>query len=43
MLSGLLGSAITPAITVWLLDVTGKSDSMAWYIAGSAVLSLIAL
>lgn len=43
MLSGLLGSAITPAITVWLLDVTGQSDSIAWYIAGAAAASLIAL
>lgn len=43
MLSGLLGSAITPAITVWLLDLTGRSDSIAIYIAVSAVLSFIAL
>ena len=43
MLSGLLGSAITPAITVWLLDVTGQSDSVAWYIAASAALSFTAL
>lgn len=43
MLSGLLGSALTPAITVWLLDVTGQSSSIAWYILGSAILSFIAL
>lgn len=43
MLSGLLGSAITPAATVWLLDVTGQSDSMAWYIAAAAALSLVCL
>ncbi|MFF8817493.1 MULTISPECIES: MFS transporter [Leucobacter] len=43
MLSGLLGSAITPAITVWLLDLTGQSDSIAWYIAAAAVLSFVAL
>lgn len=43
MLSGLLGSAITPAITVWLLDVTGQSDSIAWYVAGAAAASLVAL
>lgn len=43
MLSGLLGSAITPAITVWLLDLTGQSDSIAWYIAAAAALSFIAL
>lgn len=43
MLSGLLGSAITPAITVWLLDLTGQSDSIAWYIAAAAALSFVAL
>lgn len=43
MLSGLLGSAITPAISIWLLDLTGESSSIAWYIAASAVLSFIAL
>lgn len=43
MLSGLLGSAITPAVTVWLLNLTGQSDSIAWYIAASAALSFVAL
>ena len=43
MLSGLLGSAITPAVTVWLLNLTGQSDSIAWYIAASAGLSFVAL
>jgi metabolite-proton symporter len=43
MLSGLLGSAITPAITVTLLSITGQSSSIAWYVGGAAVLSLIAL
>ena len=43
MLSGLLGSAITPAITVWLLDLTGKSDSIAWYVAAAAACSFVAL
>ncbi|MFB8189316.1 MFS transporter [Microbacterium sp. NPDC055988] len=43
MLSGLLGSAITPAITVALLSITGQSSSIAWYVGGAAVLSLIAL
>lgn len=43
MLSGLLGSAITPAITVWLLNLTGQSDSIAWYIAAAAALSFVAL
>lgn len=43
MLSGLLGSAITPAITVWLLSVTGQSSSIAWYVLVAALISLIAL
>lgn len=43
MLSGLLGSAITPAITVWLLSLTGQSSSIAWYIAIAALISLVAL
>ena len=43
MLSGLLGSAITPAITVWLLDLTGQSSSIAWYIIVAAGLSFAAL
>lgn len=43
MLSGLLGSAATPAITVALLAATGQSSSIAWYVMGAAALSLIAL
>lgn len=43
MLSGLLGSAITPAITVWLLDLTGSSASVAWYVTGAAAISFVAL
>ncbi|MEV7085446.1 MFS transporter [Streptomyces sp. NPDC093085] len=43
MLSGLLGSAATPAITVWLLSLTGDSASIAWYILGAALVSLTAL
>ncbi|NMR28197.1 MHS family MFS transporter [Arthrobacter sp. SF27] len=43
MLSGLLGSAATPAITVALLAATGQSSSIAWYVMGAAVLSLVAL
>ncbi|MDQ8702531.1 MFS transporter [Streptomyces sp. LHD-70] len=43
MLSGLLGSAATPAITAWLLTLTGSSSSIAWYILGAASLSLLAL
>ncbi|MGW7540487.1 MFS transporter [Streptomyces sp. NPDC054770] len=43
MLSGLLGSAATPAITAWLLTATGNSSSIAWYVLGAAALSLLAL
>ncbi|MFE5844295.1 MFS transporter [Streptomyces niveus] len=43
MLSGLLGSAATPAITVWLLSLTGDSSSIAWYILSAALISLTAL
>jgi MFS family permease len=43
MLSGLLGSAATPMVTTALLNWTGKGSSVAWYMMGSAVLSLIAL
>ncbi|RJG09089.1 MFS transporter [Pseudomonas cavernicola] len=43
MLSGLLGSAATPLVTTWLLAMTGKGSSVAWYMIGSAVISLIAL
>ncbi|GGU10360.1 MFS transporter [Nocardioides albus] len=43
MFSGLLGSAITPAVTVALLEATGRSSSIAWYACGAAVASLIAV
>ncbi|MCY1516663.1 Glycine betaine/proline/ectoine/pipecolic acid transporter OusA [compost metagenome] len=43
MLSGLLGSAATPLVTTALLSMTGKGSSVAWYMVGSAVVSLIAL
>lgn len=43
MLSGLLGSAATPAITVALLAATGQSSSIAWYVMGAAAVSLVAL
>ncbi|SCX35117.1 MFS transporter [Agrobacterium rosae] len=43
MLSGVLGSALTPFITTWLLSVTRSGASVAWYMIGSAVLSAIAL
>lgn len=43
MLSGLLGSAATPAITLWLLSLTGNSSSIAWYILAASAASLIAL
>jgi len=43
MLSGLLGSALTPAVTVALFEATGRSSSIAWYVAGAALLSLVSL
>lgn len=43
MLSGLLGSAATPLVTTALLSWTGKGSSIAWYMIGSAVVSLVAL
>lgn len=43
MLSGLLGSAATPLVTTALLSMTGKGSSIAWYMIGSAIVSLIAL
>lgn len=43
MLSGVLGSAMTPIITTWLLSATGTGSSVAWYMIGTAVLSGVAL
>jgi len=43
MLSGVLGSAATPFVTTWLLATTGKGSSVAWYMIGTAILSIIAL
>jgi metabolite-proton symporter len=43
MLSGVLGSALTPVITTWLLSATGSGASVAWYMIGSALLSAVAL
>ncbi|ORM90854.1 MFS transporter [Pantoea septica] len=43
MLSGLLGSATTPIVTTALLSWTGKGSSVAWYLIGSALISLLAL
>lgn len=43
MLSGLLGSAITPAVTVWLLTLTGQSSSIGIYVCVTALISLVAL
>ncbi len=43
MLSGLLGSATTPIVTTALLSWTGKGSSVAWYMIGSALISLVAL
>lgn len=43
MLAGLLGSAITPVATTALLNATGQGSSVAWFMIGSAVVSLVAL
>lgn len=43
MLSGLLGSAATPIITTALLSMTGHGSSVAWYMMGSSLLSVVAL
>jgi MFS family permease len=43
MLSGLLGSATTPVVTIALLNATGSSISVAGYAVGAAIASLIAL
>ena len=43
MLSGVLGSAATPIVTTALLSLTGSGVSVAWFMIGSAALSLIAL
>ncbi|ALV45205.1 MFS transporter [Arthrobacter alpinus] len=43
MLAGLLGSAITPVVTTALLNATGEGSSVAWFLIGSALVSLVAL
>ncbi|QUH04042.1 MHS family MFS transporter [Saccharopolyspora erythraea] len=43
MLSGVLGSAATPAVTTALLKATGHGSSVAWFMIGSAAISLICL
>lgn len=43
MLSGVLGSATTPIVTTWLLAMTGRGSSVAWFMIGTAILSVIAL
>lgn len=43
MLSGLLGSATTPVVTTYLLATTGKGSSVAWFMIGTAILSVLAL
>lgn len=43
MLAGLLGSAITPIVTTALLNATGQGSSVAWFLMGSALVSLVAL
>lgn len=43
MLAGVLGSAMTPIITTWLLHTTGSGASVAWYMIGSSLVSMAAL
>lgn len=43
MLSGLIGSAATPAVTTWLFSLTGNGSSVAWYMIISAIVSLVCL
>ena len=43
MLSGVLGSAATPAVTTALLNATGHGSSVAWFMIGAAAISLICL
>ena len=43
MLSGLLGSAATPAVTTALLAATGHGSSVAWFMIGASAVSLVAL
>ncbi|BCM86732.1 MFS transporter [Methylobacterium indicum] len=43
MLAGLLGSATTPVVTTWLLSLTGRGSSVAWFMIVTAALSGVAL
>ncbi|MCM2292856.1 MHS family MFS transporter [Allorhizobium sp. BGMRC 0089] len=43
MLAGVLGSALTPVITAWLVAATGNAASVAWYMMGASALSAITL
>ena len=43
MLAALLGSAVTPIVTTYLLSATGEGSSVAWYVVGSALVSGAAL
>ncbi|MDQ0453716.1 MFS transporter [Rhizobium paknamense] len=43
MLAGVLGSALTPIITSWLVATTGNAASVAWYMMGASALSAITL
>lgn len=43
MLAGVLGSAMTPIITAWLVATTGSAASVAWYIMGASAVSAATL
>ncbi|MGV1912452.1 MFS transporter [Agrobacterium vitis] len=43
MLAGVLGSAMTPIITSWLVATTGSAASVAWYIMGASAVSAVTL
>ncbi|MBB4007944.1 MFS transporter [Allorhizobium taibaishanense] len=43
MLAGVLGSALTPVITAWLVAKSGSAASVAWYIMGASTISAVTL
>lgn len=43
MLAGVLGSALTPIITAWLVATSGSATAVAWYIMGASAVSAVTL
>jgi len=41
-IGAILGGAFAPTIAQWLVQSTGSTDSVTWYLAGMVVLGLIA-